>query len=469
VRVFAPRPKLFGVADALLRPTNKPGLGIVTRRIAIVGAGIAGLSAAWLLSRTAEVTLIEAAPRLGGHTNTVDIETPDGAVAVDTGFIVYNEANYPNLTALFRHLGVETAPSDMGFAVSADQGQMEYCGRRFNGLFAQRRNLLRPRHWLMVADILRFFRSAEAQVRALQDDIGIGAFLKRHGYSDAFIEDHLLPISAAIWSTPARSMLDFPAKAFIAFFANHGLLRVNDRPAWRTVVGGARSYVERLVADSRFRVLTEARIAGVRRDAAGVEVRFATGEARRFDEIVFACHADTALALLEDADAEERALLGAFRFTPNRAVLHTDARFMPRRRRLWSAWNYLRTGDCQGGQLTLTYWMNRLQPLPTKTDIFVSLNPAHDFAEGTVAAVIDYAHPLFDAGALAAQRDIWRIQGRRRSWYAGAWLGFGFHEDGLQAGLEIAERLGAPARPWPVARDRIAHNWADEAMREAAE
>jgi len=442
----------------------------MTRRVAIIGSGIAGLGAAWLLSRSAEVTLIEEAPRLGGHSNTIDAPTPDGAVAVDTGFIVYNEANYPNLTALFSHLGVATAPSDMGFAVSADAGRMEYCGRHFNGLFAQRRNLLRPRHWMMVADILRFFRSAEAEVRALQDDVGIGAFLKRQGYSEAFIEDHLLPVSAAIWSTPARTMLDFPAKAFVAFFANHGLLRISDRPGWRTVVGGSRNYVARLLADSRLRVLTDARIAGVRRDLGGVEVAFATGEKRRFDDIVFACHADTALSLLSDASDEERNLLCAFRFTPNRAVLHTDAALMPRRRSLWSAWNYLKRGEAADARLSLTYWMNRLQPLETRHNLFVTLNPAHDFAEGSVITSIDYTHPLFDAGSLAAQRRIWQIQGLGRTWYAGAWLGYGFHEDGLQSGLEIAERLGVEKRPWQLAaaRDRVAHNWGEEATPRAA-
>jgi predicted NAD/FAD-binding protein len=443
----------------------------MSRRIAVIGSGIAGLSAAWLLSKSAEVSLIESAPRLGGHTNTVDVETPDGPIPVDTGFIVYNEKNYPNLTALFAHLGVETAESDMSFAVSADGGEMEYSGRHLNGLFGQRSNLLSLRHWRMVADILRFFRTAEIDATALADDLSIGTFLREHGYSEAFIEDHILPVSAAIWSTPARSMLDFPARAFVSFFANHGLLKVNSRPKWRTVVGGSRSYVERLVEDSPIRLLLNAHVVSVTRDAGGAELLFATGERRRFDHVVFACHADQALAMLADPDEDERKLLSAFRFTPNRAVLHTDNRLMPRRKQLWSAWNYLRSGCGLDARLSLTYWMNQLQPLATDTDIFVTLNPTHEFAPGSVAKTIEYEHPLFNRAALDAQNEMWRIQGSRRTWFAGAWLGSGFHEDGLQSGLEIAERLGPIDRPWSVtdARARIAHNWNGEPMRWAAE
>ncbi|RYE88631.1 MAG: FAD-dependent oxidoreductase [Hyphomicrobiales bacterium] len=437
-------------------------------RVAVIGSGISGLSAAWLLSRSADVTLIESAARLGGHTNTVDALTPEGPVPVDTGFIVYNEQNYPNFTAFLDHLGVESSATDMGFAVSADSGAMEYCGRNFRGLFGQRRNLLRPRHWQMVADILRFFKWAERHAAGVRSDVGIGDFLVQHGYSEAFIEDHLLPICAAIWSTPARSMLEFPARTFVNFFANHGLLELDTgkRPVWRTVRGGARTYIDRIFEQSRFRVMTNAHIAAVTRDAHGVDVLFATGDQGRFDHVVFACHADQALGLITDPSADERAILQHFRFTPNRAVLHTDAAMMPTRRQLWSAWNYLRTGKGSEAQLSLTYWMNELQPLATTTNLFVTLNPMHDFAPGTVQRVIDYEHPLFDAEAVAAQSDMWRIQGVRRSWFAGAWLGYGFHEDGLQAGLEVAERLGTIARPWARRgqRDRIAHNWTPEAV-----
>lgn len=433
-------------------------------RIAIIGSGISGLSAAWLLSKSCDVTLFERSSRIGGHTNTIDAMTPDGPVAVDTGFIVYNERNYPNLTALFGYLGVKTAPTDMGLAVSTTNGGMEYSGKHLGGLFGQRRNVVRLRHWQMVADILRFFRWAESQAADLDDDVTTGEFLERFGYSPAFIEDHILPISAAIWSTPARSMLDFPARTFITFLANHGLLQVNNRPNWRTVVGGARTYIEQLVEDGDFQIETGARIAQVTRDASGIDLRFETGQHRRFDQVIFACHADQVLPMLPDASDTERNTLSAFRFTPNRAVLHTDRRFMPKRTRLWSAWNYLRTGRGADAELSLTYWMNRLQPLATTTNLFVTLNPMHDIAPGAVHKVIDYEHPLFDVQAIAAQRGMCQIQGVRRTWFAGAWLGYGFHEDGLQSGLEVAERIGTIDRPWSVddARGRIAHNWPDE-------
>ncbi len=437
---------------------------MTSRSIAIIGSGISGLSAAWLLSRSAEVTLFERADRLGGHSNTIVADTDEGAVAVDTGFIVFNERNYENLCALFAHLGVETAPSDMGFAVSVEDGRMEYSGRHLDGLFGQRRNLIRPSHWQLVSDILRFFREAKGHLATLPSEVSIGEFLATHGYSRTFIEDHILPMSAAIWSTPARQMLDFPARNFIEFFANHGLLQVNDRPRWRTVLGGSRTYVDRLVGEGRFKSVTGARIGSVLRSPRGAELVFEDGQKQTFDEVVLACHADDALRLLGDASAEERGILGAFHFTPNTAVLHTDRGFMPRRKRLWSAWNYLRTADNDGERLSLTYWMNRLQPLDTRTDLFVTLNPGHDFAPGTVQYQVTYEHPLFDAGAMAAQAQLWRIQGVSRTWFAGAWMGYGFHEDGLQAGLEVAERIGGASRPWTVRRlrDRIAHNWNGE-------
>ena len=437
---------------------------MTSRSIAIIGSGISGLSAAWLLSRSAEVTLFERADRLGGHSNTIVADTAEGAVAVDTGFIVFNERNYENLCAIFAHLGVDTAPSDMGFAVSVEDGRMEYSGRHLDGLFGQRRNLIRPAHWQLVSDILRFFREAKGHLPTLPAEVSIGEFLATHGYSRVFIEDHILPMSAAIWSTPARHMLDFPARNFIEFFANHGLLQVSDRPRWRTVVGGSRAYVDRLVGEGRFNSVTGASIATVLRGQRGAELVFEDGQRRMFDEVVLACHADDALRLLGDASAEERGILGAFRFTPNTAVLHTDRRFMPRRKRLWSAWNYLRTAGDDGERLSLTYWMNRLQPLDTRTDLFVTLNPGHDFAPGTVQYRTTYEHPLFDAGAMAAQAQLWRIQGVSRTWFAGAWMGYGFHEDGLQAGLEVAERIGGVNRPWAVRRlrDRIAHTWSGE-------
>lgn len=435
---------------------------MTTSSIAVIGSGISGLSAAWLLSRTQNVTLFEKDDRPGGHANTILANTAEGGIPVDTGFIVYNERNYPNLTALYDHLGVETARSYMTFAVSIGQGEMEYSGEYLWGLFGQRRNIIRPRHWKLVADIMRFFRDAEKQIATCDDDLSIGDFLKRFGYSQAFIDDHILPISAAIWSTPSAGMLDFPAKTFITFFANHSLLQVLGRPTWRTVKGGSREYVSRILADQKSELVTSAKIASVRRHAQGAEIYFEDGTHRHFDEVVFACHADQALALLADASEPERNVLSRFRYTKNRAILHTDARFMPKRRHLWSAWNYLR-GSREEENLSLTYWMNKLQPLPTTTNLFVTLNPHMDFAPGSIQYEVDYEHPLFDAEAIEAQGDLWQIQGVNRTWFAGAWMGYGFHEDGLQAGLEVAERIGGVLRPWTVAnqRYRIAHNWAE--------
>ncbi|GHA36891.1 NAD/FAD-binding protein [Devosia pacifica] len=431
--------------------------------IAVIGSGITGLSTAWLLSRTQNVTLLERASKLGGHTNTVSAKTGDGAVDVDTGFIVFNEANYPNLTALLAHLGVETAVSSMSFAVSVAEGRMEYCGRYLNGLFGQRRNLIRVEHWRLVSDILRFFREARKQIDSCPDDLSIGAFLERYGYSKAFIEDHILPISAAIWSTPSRGMLAFPARTFIEFFDNHNLLQVNGRPIWRTVKGGAQRYIDSICADGAFQSRTDVSISRVRRQANAVEIDYADGSTQSFDEVVFACHADQAMEMIADPTEAEREVLSSFKFTANRAVLHTDKNHMPRQRNLWSSWNYLRASEGESA-LSLTYWMNKLQPLDTKTNIFVTLNPSAEFAPGTVQQTFEYDHPLFDAAAIEAQRDLWRIQGQCRTWFAGAWMGYGFHEDGLQAGLEVAERIGGRSRPWsvPAHRDRIAHTWVED-------
>lgn len=415
--------------------------------IAVVGSGITGMACAWLLSQRHRVTVYEKAPRIGGHTNTVDIVGPDGVVPIDTGFIVYNEATYPNLKALFDHLGVATRESEMSFAVSLDDGQLEYAGTDLNGLFAQRRNLFKPRFLLMLRDLLRFYREAPKKLAALET-LSLGAFLDRDGYGRAFRDDHLLPMAAAIWSAPSKTLLDFPAASFVRFCDNHGLLKVSDRPTWRTVVGGSKSYIGPLTAPYRDRIKVHHACVGLARSGQGVLVRDEKGDTTRYDRVVLACHADEALALLAQASPAERDVLGAFRYSRNSAVLHTDARLMPRRRAVWSSWNYLGRQGGDADSLCVTYWMNRLQGLPGATDYFVTLNPPCDPAQ--VLYAVDYRHPIFDLGALAAQQRLWSLQGQGNVWYCGAYFGAGFHEDGLQSGLAVAEALGAVRRPWDV-------------------
>jgi predicted NAD/FAD-binding protein len=421
--------------------------------IAVVGAGVAGLSAAWLLSKRHKITLIERESRLGGHSNTVDAPGVGGAVPVDTGFIVYNLATYPNLVALFRHLDVPTAPTLMGFSVSLDSGAYEYSGNDLAALFGQPANLLRPSHYAMIRDLLRFYREAP---RILGDgergQLTLGEYLAADGYSPAFVERHILPMAAAIWSTPSARVLDFPAASFVRFYESHGLLQLRNRPAWRTVAGGSRQYVKRLLADFDGKIITGAGNVQIKRPpTGGVAVALpALGVERHFDACVVAAHADDALSSLLDADAHEQALLGSFRYSSNRAVLHTDAAQMPRRRRVWSSWNYLGTGSGLQRNLSVTYWMNALQPLGTAQDYFVTLNPIAPIARTHVIADFDYQHPQFDATALSAQRRLWSLQGRRNTWFCGSYFGYGFHEDALQSGLAVAEMLGGVRRPWSV-------------------
>jgi predicted NAD/FAD-binding protein len=416
--------------------------------IAIIGTGIAGMSAAWLLAKGHAVTVYEQAGRAGGHANTVEAQ---GAGPVDTGFIVYNEPCYPNLTALFRHLGVPTKPSEMSFAVSLDGGALEYGGNNPAQLFAQGRNLLSPRFWSMVGDILRFYRMAPGFAEDEAAATSLGDYLDRHGFGRAFQEDHLMPMAAAIWSTPAGRVRDYPAAAFIRFWENHGLLRLTGRPAWRTVDGGSRAYVSRLTAPYADRMLLDRPVTRIERSAAGVTLHDATGAAQRFDHVVIATHADQALALLADPSPAEARLLGAIAYTRNAAVLHSDTALMPRRRNIWSSWNYLgERGANPDAAPAVTYWMNRLQGIPEATPLFVTLNPVTAPRPETVIRSETYHHPLFDRAAIRAQHRLWELQGQRNTWYCGAWFGSGFHEDGLQAGLAAAEALGGVRRPWTV-------------------
>jgi uncharacterized protein len=420
-------------------------------KIAVVGSGISGLSAAWLLSQRHDVTLIEADSRLGGHSNTVGCATPEGIVPVDTGFIVYNTATYPNLTALFDYLNVPTAPSDMGFAVSLGGGAYEYSGAGMSHLLGNIGNLANPRHWRMVRDLIRFFRTAANLAESLAEDLSLAQFLRMQGYSQDFIDLHLLPVAGAIWSSAPRQMLDYPARSFLRFFENHGLLNFYERPQWRTVTGGSREYLQRLVGDSRMRVIAGCPVRSIRRSAHGVSILGPNAYLESFDHVVIATHADQALAMLASPSEEEAHCLSAFRYAVNRAILHRDESAMPRRKRFWSSWNYVSGGDMGASATTVTYWMNALQPLATKTNLFVTLNPEREPAEELIDREFSYAHPVFDSQTGKMQRQLWSLQGQQRTWFCGAHFGAGFHEDGLQSGLAVAEQLGGALRPWNVA------------------
>ncbi len=428
-------------------------------RIAIIGSGIAGLSAAHTLSQAPgarRVTLYEGGQHFGGHANTVDV-TLDGVThGVDTGFLVYNERTYPGLIQLFAELGVPTVPSDMSFSVQARNDGLTWSGTSLATVFAQKRNLLKADFWRMLRDILRFNRLATAmaaQDRRLAPDLSTQAFLAEHGFSQAFQDWYLLPMIACIWSCPRERMLAFPIASLIRFCHNHGLLQVTQRPQWYTVKGGSREYVRRLIGQQ-----TDARlntpVVSVERMPAGNLVHTAHGS-EHFDHVIFACHPDQTLRLLgNDARPQERAVLGAIRYQPNRAVLHTDAGLLPEQRAAWAAWNYETGGTDADQAVCLHYWINQLQPLPWQQPVIVSLNPLREPDPATVIQTFEYDHPVFDAAALEAQRRLSTLQGRRSSWFCGAWAGYGFHEDGLQSGQRVARELlqaGQQEAPWQEA------------------
>jgi len=405
-------------------------------RVAVVGSGIAGLASARLLTRRGHtVALYESLPRAGGHAHTVDVALDGISHPVDTGFLVYNRATYPGLVRLFGELGIPAAPSEMTFSVSLADPALEWAGTSLDALFAQRANLLRPGFLRMVRDVLRFNREAPLASGAAS----LGAFLDAGRYSAEFRDWYLLPMAAAIWSCPTRAMLEYPFASFARFFSNHGLLKLSDRPQWYTVPGGSRRYVQAIV-----RQLPDVRLAtpvrALERQPAWVRVN---GE--RFDAVVLACHSDQALRLLGAGASEaERAVLGAIPYQKNRAVLHADATLLPRRRRVWSAWNYSAGADGPDGRpVSVHYLLNKLQPLPFRRPVVVSLNPHREPAPRTVLAEIDYEHPVFGAGADAAQARLPEIQGTRRTWFCGAWTRYGFHEDGLASAVAVADAIGA--------------------------
>ena len=416
-------------------------------RIAVIGAGIAGLSAAWLLRNHHQVTLFEAEHRAGGHSNTVDIEVEGQHLAVDTGFLVHNDRTYPNLIALFDLLGVKTYPSEMSFSVRVEASGLEWAGTNLNTLFAQRSNLVSPSFWRMLRDILRLHQQAPQLLeQARQQQWTLGQLLQNSGFSREMQENYLLPMGAAIWSAPVAKMRQFPAASFLSFCQNHGLLQVSDRPQWKTVVGGSRVYVEKVITQLTDKKIKKPIERVIRNDK---EVLLFHSEGREtFDQVIFACHTDQILLLLANPSEAEQNILSAISYQKNYAVLHADESFLPKQKRAWAAWNYSAMSaqhENEQDAVMVTYLLNRLQPLTVNTPIMVSLNPyktpKHIFAE------FHYAHPVFTTEAIAAQKHLHTIQGQQRSWFCGAWAGYGFHEDGLKAGMAVAQSLGATV-PW---------------------
>lgn len=408
-------------------------------RIAVVGTGIAGLTAAWLLCRRHQVTVFEQDRRPGGHTHTHDLHLDGRDLRVDTGFIVYNDRNYPHFTRLLQQLGVRGRATDMSFSVTNAVSGLEYNGHDLASLFVQRRNLLSPRFLGMLLDILRFNRQAPRLLELAGPGPGLGRYLREGRYGTAFAEDYLLPMAAAIWSVPTASLHDFPAKRVIEFFRNHGLLSLTDRPQWYVVEGGSRSYVDRIIADLPDLRL-DCGVQRLRRLADGVEIESAAGR-EHYDAVVMATHSDQALALLADPSPAEREVLGAIRFQPNSVLLHSDARVMPSRPGAWAAWNY-QLGSAGAEQVTVTYWMNRLQHIDCEQPLLVTLNQDARIDPASIHARLHYEHPVFDTAAVAAQQRRAEISGQRHTWYCGAWWRYGFHEDGCLSAVQVAQDFG---------------------------
>lgn len=415
-------------------------------KTAIIGSGISGLSCAYHLSRAGhEVSLFEANDYFGGHTHTVDVSLEGKTYGVDTGFLVFNHKTYPHLIRLFKELDVKTVATDMSFSVKiprATAGHLEWAGANLDTVFVQRRNLFNPAFLRMLRDILRFNRQATALATAtFPKDVQqpLGRFLDQHGYSKEFRQWYLLPMAACIWSCPVETMMDFPLSSFVNFCHNHGLLQVNDRPQWQTVQGGARQYVEKMLPHIAHRYL-KTPVLTVREKSPGtIEVHTSKG-AQLFEQVVLATHSDQSLKMLADATTTERHVLSSVKYQPNRAVLHTDTRFLPENKKAWSAWNY-QSENGNEARVCVHYLINQLQPLPFSAPVIVTLNPIQEPSPETIINSFDYSHPVFDSDAIRAQTQLANIQGRRHIWFAGAWTGYGFHEDGLKSGLRVAESI----------------------------
>ncbi len=414
----------------------------IRHRIAVIGSGISGLASAYFLARQHDVCLFEAGNYFGGHTNTVDVTLEGQTHPVDTGFLVFNQATYPNLIALLAELGVSSYATNMSFGVSLDDGRLEWAGTRLDTVFAQRSRLLSPSFLGMLRDIMRFNAAAEKNLQqASVDGTTLGQLLDKGRYGTMFRHAYLLPMAAAIWSSSPGDILQFPASTFLRFCINHALLQVRNRPQWQTVQGGGRAYVRKIVAtlaDCRINMPVHT----VERSNDAVTIVSAAGR-EQFDAVVFATHTPDTLRMLSDANDSERKLLSGISYQSNKAILHTDKRLMPQHRKVWSAWNYLGAGATdQQGPVCVSYWLNQLQNLPFSTPVIVTLNPFIAPAPETVIAQFDYEHPVFNHTAIAAQQQLPAIQGKNRTWFAGAWTGYGFHEDGLKSALRVAADFG---------------------------
>ena len=416
-------------------------------KIAVVGSGISGMGAALALSEAHDVTLFEASDRFGGHANTQMASFGEKRVPVDTGFIVYNYANYPNLTGLFEYLDIPTKWSDMSFGMSLKGGALEYAFDSLDKIFAQRSNIVSLGFWKLLKEIKRFNDTALTQLdRGELEGVSLGNWTAREGYSKWFRERFILPMGGAIWSTPVSEILDFPAKNFVTFFRNHDLMTGLDAAQrWRTVDGGSRIYVDRLIAKLGDRAVLNMPVTGVDRETGQPRLSFADGSSQVFDQVIMATHGPTTFALMSDKTDHEARILGGFRVSENKAVLHSDPSLMPKREKVWSSWNFLTddTSDNPDRPAPVTYWMNRLQTIPKETPLFVSLNPIKSPREHLVHGTYFYDHPVFERDTFDLQKQLETVQGQGGIWYAGAWLGYGFHEDGLRSGLRVAASLGA--------------------------
>lgn len=417
-------------------------------KIAIIGSGISGNGIAFLLHQNHDITIYEKNDYIGGHSRTVDVKTPEGIVPVDTGFIVYNERNYPHLTNLFKHVDVKTTKSDMSFGVSINNGWLEYgTYNKLSGIFAQKENILKPKYWKFLSDILKFNKNAKPYLSKNQDAT-LGQMLEDMKLGTWFRDYYLLAMGAAIWSTPTQKMLDFPARTFIQFFENHGLLTVSDHPQWHTVTGGSKEYVQKITEPFKDKIKLSCAVKKVTRDKDGVRVDDNTGGSEYYDKIIFACHSDQTLKLLNDPTESEQKIIGSVKYQDNEMILHTDQSFMQRRKKAWSSWAYLSEElRDTSSTVSLSYWMNNLQPLETETPIIVTLNPGREPDPKLIYDRYTFEHPVFDSSAVQAQKDIESIQGENNTYFCGAWLRYGFHEDGLLSAVKVAKHFGIKP-PW---------------------